>query len=477
MSSNSGNSNTYNNINNNSNINTNPSAFNNSNAHNKKHFYHPLNSLTTFSKDIQLFVRVQKKTEKKAFNNRSGQGGSLFSFNIMDEDGSEMQVTCFTKACEKFYDMIQENHVYEIQGGYVKVNDKKFSSVKSEYKLIVDENCKIQEKEDDGSIKEISFNFIKIKEIGEYQIHTIVDIFAYVLEVNDKSIKNTKFKGEQQMRKLVLADDSEFKIEFTLWREHADMDIKQGQVVSVKNAKVGDFNGRNISTVDDTKIIIEPGIKETVELKRFAQGFTDWKTFNSVVGGIGGSSDHTNNANVVYIKEALSFLDNGEPDDKIPISKVKATICTINHSEKNFYTGCPDKTCKKKLTQETYNWVCNNCGKTYQTPTYYYTLSFRIKDASAEFWVDIFGDLGNKLFKIPCEEYKDLVLNRDEIKLKELSTSLEFQTYMFVVKPKLNIYNNVPKKKLNVFRLEPIDKSSEGKKMAKNLQSLLSIRK
>ena len=38
-----------------------------------------------------------------------------------------------------------------------------------------------------------------------------------------------------------------------------------------------------------------------------------------------------------------------------------------------------------------------------------------------EHWIDIFGDLGAKLFKITCEEYKDLIVNRDELKLKEIS--------------------------------------------------------
>jgi replication factor A1 len=437
----------------------------------KKSYYQPLTSLTTFSKDIQLFVRVVKKGELKTFNSKGG--GNLFTFTIMDSDGTEMQATCFNRACEKFFNLIRENSVYEIIGGYVKINDKKYSSLKSDYKLIFDENTRIEEKEDDGTIKENSFSFVKISEIGSYQTHSIVDVFAYVLEAHEKFLKNTKI-GEQMIRKLVIADDSEFKIELTLWKQFTELDIKQGQVISIKSAKVGDFNGRNLSSVDDTMILIDPMIREATELKLFCENFKDWKT-HSGMGGTGATGDNTANTTICYIKDVLNALET-EPDDRIPFSKIKATICTINHSEKNFYPGCPEKTCRKKLQQDTYMWTCNACGKQAQKPTYYYTLSLRIKDVSAEHWIDIFGDLGAKLFKITCEEYKDLIVNRDELKLKEISNGLEFRTFYFVVKPKMQVYNNIPKKKLNVYKIDNFEVVADSRRILKNLSGILTIK-
>ena len=375
------NSNATNQINNNQ-FNNNYSNFNNRSSFGegctdrggKKNYYHPLGSLTTFTKDIQILVRCLKKTDVKNFNTRNS--GSLFSFNIMDQEGSEMQVTCFNKACDKFFPLIEENKVYEIIGGYVKINDKKFSSVKSEYKLILEENTRIEEKEDDSSIKQISFNFVKILDVGALPVHSTVDVYGYVMEASEKVTKHTKMGKDAQIRKVVLVDDSEFKIEFTLWKTHADDErIVVGSVVSIKNAKVGDFNGRSLSTVDDTKILVDPEFPQVQELKYFFDNFkSEWRTFSGVSGSHGGNTEAAQNSPVICIKDALSILDAGEPDDRIGTVKIKATICTINHSEKNFYAGCPEKICKKKLVPETYGFSCPNC-QTQKNPMYYYTLS------------------------------------------------------------------------------------------------------
>jgi hypothetical protein len=221
-------------------------------------------------------------------------------------------------------------------------------------------------------------------------------------------------------------------------------------------------------------ILIDPMIKEATELKVFCENFNEWKTHQ---GGPGvATGDNPANNTIIYIKDVLQSLDT-EPDDRIQYSKIKATICTINHSEKNFYPGCPEKTCRKKLQQDTYAWICNACGKQTPKPAYYYTLSLRIKDVSAEHWLDLFGDTGQRLFKISCEEYKDLIMNKDEIRLKEISGSLEFKTFYFTVKPKIQVYNNIAKKKLNVFKIDNFELGSDSRRIMKNLTGLLNIKK
>jgi replication factor A1 len=443
-----------------------------------KSFYHPLATLTTFTKDMQILVRVLNKSELKTFTGKTGHPGSLFSFTMMDKEGTEMQATCFNKACDKYFDLIQENEIYEIIGGSIKINDRKFSNSKGDYKLIIEESTRIERK-DDSAFPKVNFNFINIEDVIGLPIGQIIDVCGYVLEAHDPINKKTKFGKDAKIRRLVIADMTGFKIELTLWKNHADdLKIVVGKVISVKNSKVGDFNGRSLSTIDDTKIIVHSGeeyIPHVENLINFCNSKTEWKTFNSVVGGIGGNSDLSQNAPVSSIKEALNALESIS-DDKIGVYKLKATICTVNHSDKNFYPGCPDKTCKKKLHQETYQWMCQTCGKASSKPTYYYTLSFRIKDYSAEQWVDIFGDLGTKIFGISCEEYKDLVICNDQQKLNQINEKLEFKTFFFVGKPKLQNHNNIMKKKINIWRVDAVDVVADSRRMIKSLKQLLSIK-
>lgn len=441
-------------------------------------YYTPLKQLTTFSKDFQIYVRVIKKSDLKTFNSSPNKnGGTLFSFVILDEEGNEMQVTCFNKAVQKFYNVIHENKVFEISGGYVKINDKKFSSVKSDYKIVIDENSRVIEIQDDGSIQHQKFMFTRISDLVNAPLYSVIDCIGYVLEVGDKVIKNTK-NGEQPMKKVIIADTSDCKIEFTLWRVFAHKEVNVGEVIALKNVKIGEFNGRNISTFEESAVITNPLIKEATEVRLYIENHKKLDTIKNLsVPAVSQKESNENNflPTVFYMKDVLDLLDDVIADDKLPMSRIKATVTQMMHNDKNFYGGCEDQRCKKKLQQETYNWVCMSCNKSYTKPTYYYTLSIRVKDCSSEHWIDIFGSVAEKLMKITAEEYKELLNDRDETKLKQISNQIEFKTFFFYVKPKLHFYNSIPKKKLYAYKVEAIDSAIEIKRMTKALAIQLKI--
>ena len=119
--------------------------------------YTSLRQLTTFSNNFIILVRVTKKSEIKTFQGKNGNGsqGKLFYFIVLDMDDNEMQCTCFNKACDKFFDLIELDQIYEIRGGVVKYTDKKFSYVKSDYRIILGENCIITKKKTLELLKKI----------------------------------------------------------------------------------------------------------------------------------------------------------------------------------------------------------------------------------------------------------------------------------------------------------------------------------
>ena len=59
-------------------------------------------------------MRAEIPEEVKTYSQKST--GKLFYFIVLDREGSEMQVTCFNKAADKFFEMVEENEVYEIKG-------------------------------------------------------------------------------------------------------------------------------------------------------------------------------------------------------------------------------------------------------------------------------------------------------------------------------------------------------------------------
>jgi replication factor A1 len=435
----------------------------------------PLKQLTTFSKDFKIQVRIIKKTDVKNYSTQQKTPGSVFSFVIQDEDGDEMQITCFNKAVNKFYDIIRENKIFLITGGYVKLNDRKFTSVKSDYKIVIDENTRVEEVEDDGSIQQLKFDFVKLSNLSNLPLYAVIDVIGYVKECGELIIKNTK-NGDQPMKKLILVDDSGWKAECSLWRIFAHTEVHTNQIIALKNVKIGEFNGRNVSTFEESVVLLDPPyLKEAEIIRNFVENFTgEYRAFNSK--DVAGNNEHGGKyTKVLYMKEVLEIIDDTTNDDKLNQMKIKATVTQLIHNDKNFYAGCLDLNCKKKLQHDSHGWNCVSCNKTYIKPNYYYTLSIRVKDCSFEYWIDMLGTVAEKFMKITAEEYKDILYDRNEARLREISNEIEFRTFIFSVRPKLHFYNSVPKKKLYVNRSEPVDVVSEANRLILKLKTDLNL--
>ena len=473
---------------NNNNIDNNINNNNNDNSlkyNDEMLMYTSLKHLTTFSRDFLIYVRIIRKSEIKVFNSNNlnnPKSGKLFYFIILDKDENEMQCTCFNKAVDKFYNVITEGKIYEIKGGYVKINDRKYTNIKSDYKIVLDENSKITEKKDNGRIKANKLNVTKIKDIEKLNIYSIIDLCAVVLEIGEISIKHTR-NGDQPMKKILIGDISKHKIEFSLWRIHSSINIKNSDILLIKNAKIGIFNGKNLSTFDDTSIQINPSnsIKEVSELENFIKNYKgeydELSNYNDI-NPIQNKDKMNEKYDTVYIKDSLDSIDT--IDDVISVSKICATVTQIIHNEKNYYLGCADFNCKRKLIYEENKniYICPNCKKNYDVPHYYYTLSLRIKDASCEHWIDIFGKTAESIMKISAEEYCNILKEKNQSKLKEISKMIEFKQFNFWCKPKLqmyNMYSNSSKKKLYAYKIEPIDHLVESKKVIKYIKALLNI--
>ena len=143
--------------------------------------YTPFKQLNTLSSDYKLLIKVTSKGEIKPFKNGNGK---LFSFTIMDEFGSKMQAIGFDKIADKFKDMIVENNIYEITGGYIRTADKRFDPPGSDYKLILNDSSIIIKKNNlDNSIKDKFCDpdnkFCTLREVKDANVNSIVNVILY----------------------------------------------------------------------------------------------------------------------------------------------------------------------------------------------------------------------------------------------------------------------------------------------------------
>ena len=457
--------------------------------------YTSLKLLTTLSKDYKLLVKVTSKGEVKQY--KSGKG-KLFSFVMMDELGNKMQAVAFDKAVDKFIDEITENEIYEISGGYLRTSDKKFDPPGSDYKLIVTESTTIIKKTDEEKNFKDKFTdpdnkFWSLNEVKDAPVNTIVNVVCIVADKGETNYKDTK-SGSILIRKMYVMDQSSEKMELTLWRNLTQLNVNNGDILVCKKIRVNDFGGKNLTSTTESKIYINPIITDFPEISKEIQSLKIYSEQNELNKDINQDEKNSNNNNennnikkkeeiknniinnnisaniiqkkeyndkIVYIDYILDEMNKyimTDFDHRFPFYKIRATVTHLGHTEKNFYPGCPNRECNRKLTFANGDWICQSCRQSFKNPRYYYSLNIRVKDCSSEYWVDIFGKPAEMIMNISADDYRNILVNRDEEKLSQISEGVEYKEFYFLLKVKLNKYNDTTKKKFTATKIEKINK-------------------
>lgn len=129
-----------------------------------------------------------------------------------------------------------------IAGASVKPANTKFSVVKNEFELSVNQNTKIQEVRNDKRIA-IKFNYIDISYIETMQAGEICDVIGAVLDVGELESVTTKTGKELMKRKVTIGGKSLHSIEVTLWGSDAvNFRGEVHSIVSFKALRISDFN-------------------------------------------------------------------------------------------------------------------------------------------------------------------------------------------------------------------------------------------
>ena len=478
--------------------------------------YTPLKQLNTLTTNYKLLVKVTSKGEIKPFRNGNGK---LFSFTIMDESGSKMQAIGFDKIVDKFKDVIVENNIYEITGGYIRTADKRFDPPDSDYKLVLNDTSDILKKNDVDNILKEKFSdpdnkFLTLREVKEANINSIVNVICIVGDKGESTYKETK-NGSMLIRKTIVLDQSNEKMELTLWRNFTQLKMNNGDLLVCQKVRVNDFGGKNITSTTESKIFLNPQISDFPDIAKEIQALKLFSEQNELNKGIiepnekeitnnnnnskyNKSNNEINKSNNEYNKNKNTFDNNNKNyndkivymdsildemdryvmtdfDHRFPFYKIRATITHLGHTEKNFYAGCPNRECNRKVSFSNGDWICQYCRQSFKVPRYYYSLNIRVKDCSSEYWVDIFGKPAELIMNMTADDYRNILVNRDDEKLNQISDSVEYKEYYFLLKVRLNKFNDTTKKKFTANKIEKINKKEETGRLVNDIKIKLKI--
>ena len=103
-----------------------------------------LSQISTFTKTLSLYVKLTKKYfVKKFYNKVTFKDSRILNFELIDKNGFQMHASIYDDAIEKFSPILKEGNIYYIKGGYAKFNDKRYTNIKTDYKLIFDMKTEI----------------------------------------------------------------------------------------------------------------------------------------------------------------------------------------------------------------------------------------------------------------------------------------------------------------------------------------------
>ena len=398
--------------------------------------------------------------------------GKLFSIDLLDAQNGEIRATLFKEAADKWYPILEEGQVYTFSGGRLKVADRKFSKLNNDYELTLDSSSDIRPSHDD-KIKQVNYNFTKIANLSNVDVNSSVDVLAIVRSAEEcRSIISQKMGGKELFkRELVLYDDSNMEVRFTLWGEKAqeEFDWNGSQpILALKSVGVGDYNGRNLSMRSSSSMSINPDLDEARQLFDWRQsgGGQSGMGSLSTAGGAGGGGDRDvpvhERVQLSAVKE--NALGMGEKPDYVTF---KGVVTHIFREREPWYTACPTKDCNKKVV-EGFNgqWSCEKCNLEFPNCQRRFMLYASISDHTSDAGFTLFNDTAEQLLGHTADELYEMKQNGNEAGYEKVFQDAMFTQVLVKARVKQELRDDEMKTKSNVMRLQaPIDYGSESTKL------------
>ena len=462
-----------------------------------------LSQISTFTKNICLYVKLTRKSFPRKFYNKTiDKEARLLTFDLIDKNGFQMQAAIFDDTIEKFSPVLKEGNIYYIKGGYAKFNDKRYTSIKTDYKLIFDFKTQIMEVDKNldkiFDKKDEKIEITKFEDLTYSTINKCVNCLGYVLQISPPTKKHT-YKGDSLLRKLVLCDSSMFKVQLTLWNKFTELDLNKGNILLLKCIKVCNYNNNiNLCSVDNSVIEINPDLcnenyNEYDELKKaINEGLKEEdikyiNEYNSANTPMEIEDDRSlANNKIIYISNLVQQLRNkynyrmNSNKNENVINKeismiftIKATVLEFEHSDKNYYFACPK--CKKKLLQKEEKYFCQNCECQITDPKLTYFLTLRVIDITGEHSLNLFGDIVNNLFGMDVKDYSNLIENKEYKKLEKITNNIEYHSFYFNGKATIHKYGTRINPQLVVHYFEREDFKKEKNRIFRDIKNILNI--
>jgi len=432
-----------------------------------------ISSLNPYQNKWSIKARCTNKSTIRTWSNAKGEG-KLFSVEFIDNTG-EIRATGFNEQCDKFYDMLNIDNVYYISRGSLKPANKQYSKLNNDYEMTFNNETCIEQCHETDNLPHINISLCPLSEICNKNANDSVDVIGVVKSCGDRTSITVKSTGKElSKREVVLVDDSNYSISATLWGKTAeDFDGSENPVILLKGAKVGEYNGKNLSVGGATVMQINPDIPESFKLRGwFDNGgcdgaFTELSNTGQMSGGgsTGGGMTQSNWKTLDSLKlEQLGMHD--KPD--YITCKAIVLYCKKDNS---MYMACPTEGCNKKVVdQNDGQYRCEKCNKSSEDYKWRFVMSANIADYTDSSWITCFQESSELMLGIKADELGALK-NDNSTKFDEYFSESVFREFNFKLRIKMENYNDESRVKVGVTSAEPVNYVTNGRLLLQKIKA------
>ncbi|KAJ3084620.1 Replication factor A protein 1, partial [Quaeritorhiza haematococci] len=404
-----------------------------------------IGGLHPYQNKATILARVASKSEIIHWNNQRGEG-RLFTVIFTDQSG-EIEAKGFNDAVTKFFDLLQEGHVYYVSNFTIKIGrNKQYSSVRHEYEMTLESGTTITECHDADAVPDVRLDIVKLDRLMDYPKDATIDIMGVVKDTGDVSSLITKTNRQLTKREVTIVDDSNYAVRLTLWGKQAEtFDGSSNPVVSVRGAKVSDYGGRALSLYSTSNMRLNPDVPEAHQLRGWydqaVRGHEDqygFNTYSNAGGGLSGTQGSRKDPVKTIAQVKTDGLGMGEKPDYFLL---KATIMYIKN-ENAWYPACTSDNCNKKVTEDgTGKWRCERCDITMPNAEFRYIMPISVADHTGQIYVQAFNEIGNQILRRTANELVQLK-DDDEEAYKAVFADALFHDVLMKVRAKQENYQD-----------------------------------
>ncbi len=326
-------------------------------------------------KEIDIIGRILSVNDVNEFQRDDGSVGLVRSVMFADESG-KVQLSFWNERAQEEYVV---GDAYQIENARTRLGmmsvDLNIGSGSRVIKLS-EEQASAMFIPELATLEKTIYNPKKIEDLDEDEEDTI--IIGRIIELNDIREFDRDTGDTGYVRNIEIADDTG-TIRVALWDKDAQKERQIGDGIKLQNPRLAlNMDNRLEANVSRATTLLEPSESELEKLP---------------------SIDELMEA--IYVSKPIESLL--EDDTNVCVT---GTIKEVR-TDRVLLKKCPN--CNSTVEETIDEYICDNCGYTFDEPDYLFMIPTRIEDDTGEIQVTFFDKLAEELLGMKKEEIISLI--------------------------------------------------------------------